>query len=481
MRIACVLITHLRAKVEMIRHPHLRDRPAVIVDRSGGRPLVVDHFPAAPGVSAGMTLEQALSRHADTVALEGDEASYRRVFHQVLTSLQGISDRVEGLEPGTAYVSLDGLADLYGGEARLVSTLLNSVPQYLNPRVGVGDARFSTFVAARTGRPGGATAVLPDVASFLAPHSIDLLPLPSDMKADMHRFGLHTMGDVASMGKEALTDQFGLPGKRAWSLSRGMDDRPLVPLKQEESVVEHISLPFSSTSMDLLQAAVDTLLRRAYSRPGMEGRYAGRVTLSCTIPGLPPWGRSFHLKGGAGSWERASRIIGDRLEADHPGGPVEEMSLNLADITGESGVQTGLLKDIRGGRESRLMEVERGLQALRKGSHALYRVVEVAPWHPAPEMRAMQVPIAPRGGEGMKPLSMPVPVKVQEGPDHRPVMVRLGKRWHGVARVEDLWSFDLWWMAEPISRTYYRVSLEDGRQATLFHDRRDGRWYRQGA
>ena len=481
MRIACVLITHLRAKVELERHPHLRDRPAVIVDRSRGRPLVVDHFPAAPGVSAGMTLEQALSRHADTVALEGDEASYRRVFHQVLTSLQGISDRVEVPEPGTAYVSLDGLADLYGGEARLVSTLLNSVPQYLNPRVGVGDARFPTFVAARAGRPGCATAVPPDVAPFLAPHSIDLLPLPSDMKADMHRFGLHTMGDVASMGEEALTDQFWLPGKRAWSLSCGMDNRPLVPLKQEESVVEHISLPFSSTSMDLLQAAVDTLLRRAYSRPGMEGRYVGKVTLSCTIPGLPPWDRAFHLKGGAGSWERASRIIGDRLEADHPGGPVEEMSLTLADITGESGVQTGLFHDLREDRRGRLLEAERRLVPRMDGKHALYRVVEVAPWHPAPEMRAMQVPIAPRGGEGLKPLSMPVPVEVREGPGHQPVMVRLGKQWHGVAQVEDTWSFDLWWMADPISRTYYRVSLEDGRQAALFHDQRDSLWYRQGS
>ena len=81
----------------------------------------------------------------------------------------------------------------------------------------------------------------------------------------------------------------------------------------------------------------------------------------------------------------------------------------------------------------------------------------------------------------MKPLSMPVPVEVREGPGHQPVMVRLGKRWHGVARVEDLWSFDLWWMAEPISRTYYRVSLEDGRQATLFRDRTGGCWFRQGA
>ena len=31
MKIACVLITRLRAKVEMRRRPDLRDRPAVIV------------------------------------------------------------------------------------------------------------------------------------------------------------------------------------------------------------------------------------------------------------------------------------------------------------------------------------------------------------------------------------------------------------------------------------------------------------------
>ena len=120
MRIACVLVTRLRAKVELRRQPHLKDRPSVIVDRSKGRPLVVDSLPAALGVTAGMTMEQALSRHTNTTVLEADEPSYRRVFHRILTSLQGISDRVEESELGTAYVRLDGLEDLYGGEARLV-------------------------------------------------------------------------------------------------------------------------------------------------------------------------------------------------------------------------------------------------------------------------------------------------------------------------------------------------------------------------
>ena len=134
MKVACVLVTHLRAKVEIRRHPHLRDRPAVIADRSGPRPVVVDHLPACRGVAAGMTLEQALSRQADAVVLEADDQSYRKVFNQMLASMQGISDRVERSDLGVAYAGLDGLEDMYGGEARLVNALLNSAPQDLTPR-----------------------------------------------------------------------------------------------------------------------------------------------------------------------------------------------------------------------------------------------------------------------------------------------------------------------------------------------------------
>ena len=148
MKVACVLVTHLRAKVELRRQPHLQATPAVIVDRSGGRPVVVDALPATAGVTPGMTLEEALSRHTNTTILEADEPAYQRVYQQVLTSLQGVSDRVEGPEPGTAYIRLDGLEELYGGEPRLVSALLNSVPEYLGPRVGVGHAKFPAFVAA---------------------------------------------------------------------------------------------------------------------------------------------------------------------------------------------------------------------------------------------------------------------------------------------------------------------------------------------
>ena len=135
MKVACLLITHLRAKVEMRRHPDLKSTPAVIVERSGGRAQVVDATPSANGVFPGITLQEALSIRPEALVLEADEPHYRRVFAQVLASLQGISDRVEGSELGTAYIRMDGLERLYGGEARLVNALLNAVPQNLAPRV----------------------------------------------------------------------------------------------------------------------------------------------------------------------------------------------------------------------------------------------------------------------------------------------------------------------------------------------------------
>ena len=483
MRVVCVLVTHLRAKVEMCRHPHLEGSPVLIVDRdpSRARAVVVDRFRSAPGVAAGMTLEQAVSRHANAVVLDADQPYYRRVFDQVLASLQGISDRVEGDELGTAYVRIDGLEGMYRGEAGVVSALLNAIPAYLNPRIGVADTKFPAFVAARECAAHGAFRVPDDVRAFLAPHTIDLLPVSVDVKGEMHRFGLLAMGAVAAMSRHTLTDRFGSDGGRAWELCNGIDDSPVVPLAFEESVVEHASLPFHSSSVEALFVAVDALLRRAYARPDMRGRYAGAAGLLCAASGWPSWEKSVRFKQPVGSWEKASPVVRGRLETDRPSTPVEDVTLTLSGFTGESGTQMGLLKDVRDDRRRRLVEADRRLQALMGGGHALHRIAEVAPWHPAPEMRVLQVPIDPSGRDDIRPLHTPKPVEVREGERGEPVSVQVGRRWQRVSRIDDRWTFDLWWLPEPVTRAYYRIDSGDGRRITLFHDRRDGCWYRQGA
>ena len=83
------------------------------------------------------------------------------------------------------------------------------------------------------------------------------------------------------------------------------------------------------------------------------------------------------------------------------------------------------------------------------------------------------------GPGGTKPMSLPVSVAVREGPEGGPAAVLLEEKWRRVARIDDLWCFDLWWMPEPLTRTYYRAGKEDGGEVTLFLDQRSDRWFRQ--
>ena len=284
MTLACVLITHLPARVEVRRWPDLKDRPVVIVDRTQGRPVTVDRLPAA-AASIGATLDEALSLHAGTVVLEADAPAYRAAFQRVLTALQGVSDRVEGAELGTVYVALDGLQEMYGGEARLVGSLLNAVPAYLTPRVGVAEGKFPALVAAYASAAHSAVKVPQNASAFLAPHPIGLLPVPAYVRAGMGRFGLRTLGDVGAMAREAMVDRLGSQGGLAWDLAHGIDHSWLRPMRHEETVVEQVALPSGAVSLDLLPTAVDTPLRRACARPLMRGRGGGgRAAPACALP-----------------------------------------------------------------------------------------------------------------------------------------------------------------------------------------------------
>ena len=125
---------------------------------------------------------------------------------------------------------------------------------------GVGDGKFPALVAASAGEPLAATVVPADAAAFLAPFPVGLLPVCSGVKAGMRRFGLGTLGEVASMRAGFLVEQFGQEGRRAWDLCRGVDEDPLVPSAFEEPIVESASLPFASASLGLLLGSLSVMI-----------------------------------------------------------------------------------------------------------------------------------------------------------------------------------------------------------------------------
>ena len=387
-----------------------------------------------------------------------------------------------GTELGTAYVRCDGLEGLFGGEAGVVSALLQAVPADLLPRVGMATAKFPAFVAARSSRPRGATTVPDDVRAFLAPQPIDLLPVPPHVKHELHRFGLHTLGAVAALGEQLLAERLGTGGPAGM----GVLHRDRRPARRPagggggDRRAHHAPLPLRR-QRDARRSGRHPAPARLRPAGTAAAGAPVRQNLRCAADRGPPWELSIQFKQPVGAWERASFAIRSRLAVDHPGFPVEEVSLTLSRITGAAATQPGLWPDVRADGQRGLVAAERRLQALLGGGHALYRIVSVAPWHPAPELRAMLVPLDPAGRDAMRPLHAPTPVAVQEGTAGEPVSLRVARRWQRIARIADRWAFDLWWLPAPITRDYYRIDAGDGRPVTLFRDRQDDRWYRQVA
>ena len=86
----------------------------------------------------------------------------------------------------------------------------------------------------------------------------------------------------------------------------------------------------------------------------------------------------------------------------------------------------------------------------------------------------------PARSRSIRALNDPELVKVREGEAGQPLSVRLGKSWRLVARTDDVWRIDdEWWRERPVSRLYYRVTLEDGVSLGLFNDLVSGEWSRQ--
>jgi hypothetical protein len=80
----------------------------------------------------------------------------------------------------------------------------------------------------------------------------------------------------------------------------------------------------------------------------------------------------------------------------------------------------------------------------------------------------------------LRSLNTPRPITVEADGTGRPLAVTVSRRKLAVEAHHETWRIDdEWWRPKPISRAYWRVSLEDGRVIDVYHDLAGGGWFRQ--
>ncbi|MBM3949602.1 MAG: hypothetical protein FJ312_10295 [SAR202 cluster bacterium] len=475
-RIACVLVTHLPAKAELRRNADLVGKPFIITQGTGSKQAVLDYSSEVRGIVAGMPLQEALSRCNGVRLVQADEPYYQRVFQAIVDALLQRSPVVEKADLGCAYVGLSGLEAMYGGEARLASALLSAVPSDLRPRVGIATGKFPAYIAATFGEPGRAVKVPDDVAGFLHDRSADLLPVSWKVKERLHTHGLHLIGQVVALGVGPLQAQFGSEGRRMWELACGVDASLLVPFKQEETVSEYMAFPTPSVSLPAVLVGVESLVGRAFSQPTLRGRSVRKTLIEAHLMGdNPPWVRDFVFKEPVSSKERAYAPLKAMFEVAKLPAPLEDMRLTLMGLTGDKGLQSSLLMDVR--RHDQLRESFAQLAVRLRKEPPIFYIRDAERDSIVPESRRVLVPV---GHSTVRAVNEPVPVEVWRDLHGRPTDVVMGRDRIPVASILDTWEVNAyWWRPSAVARRYWRIVLDSGDSFDVFHDPATGQWHRQ--
>lgn len=230
------------AAVEQRDRPELRGRPVIVGGLSHRGVVSTASYEARPfGVHSAMPMEQARKLCPQAVFLPPDFQRYSEASARIMEVFSRFSPTVEPLSLDEAFLDLTGTEGLFGPPEAAAQTLKEEVRNAtagLTVSVGVAPCKFVAKVASDLQKPDGLTVVRPgEVLSFLAPLEVQRLwgVGPKTLPL-LHRLGLFTMGDVATADAGWLERRLGSLGPHLHALSRGEDDREVLPERDAKSI-----------------------------------------------------------------------------------------------------------------------------------------------------------------------------------------------------------------------------------------------------
>ncbi len=423
------------------------------------------------GVERGMARRAAESLIPGAVVLERNRPDDARRFEPLVELVESFVPRVEVAEPGLVFVAIEGAIRFYGDESTLAGLIAKELDRRFGPgcRIGVASTAFAARIAAALASTDPVCVV--DDRRFLSVQDLGVLP-NRDLVDTFRWLGFATLGDLASLPREAIASRFGQVGIDAHRLASG-ESLPVAPrtipadLVVEELFEEPLEiLEQVAFAARMLGVRLMTALQRAGVAPHVlevEVESKEGETRTRTWRSSDPFTEESVI-------ERVFWQVRGWVEAaGGPVGGVTRLRVTPLEISGE-GRQLGFLEDT-----AAILEAERAITRLRsivgpdrvltahpQGGRDPVERVRWSAWGeetPTPE----RDPAAPWPGRTPGPapaLVPPDPVPFTIDWDRGiPVRVRLRSRWVEVLSWAGPWrSTGRWWQQEGDADRYQVVT-----------------------
>jgi DNA polymerase-4 len=334
------------AAVEQLLDPRLRGRPVLV---GGGIVLAASYEARAHGIRAPMPVREALRLCPEAVTVDGSFDRYLDFSAQVMAILEDATPVIEQISIDEAFLDVRGTTHLLGSPSRIGREIRERVRVEvgLPLSVGIASTKFLAKIASARAKPDGLVVVETGTElDFLHPLPVEAMwGVGRVTAANLHRFGICTIGDLAAVPAGALASALGSgSGGALHALAWNRDPRQVRGGRRAGSVGSQQALGRGLTDPDELAVVVLGLADRVGRRLRKKQRSGSTISLRVRFPGPRLKSRSHTLPAPTSSTAALSELGGVLLGRAIEGQvePVTLVGLSVSNLTTSESLQLEL-------------------------------------------------------------------------------------------------------------------------------------------
>jgi len=259
------------AAIEQRDNPELRGKP-LVVGGTGNRGVVAAASYEARrfGIRSAMPMSEANRRCGSLEKVRPRMAHYREVSRQVFGVFREFTPVVEGLSLDEAFLDVTASLKLFGTGAAIGRRIKTRIHEStaLTASVGVAENKLVAKIASDLDKPDGLVVVSRGtLRSTLDPLPAAVVPgIGRETLTRLKAAGLETLRDIREADDAILDGLFGRYARKMRERAAGIDDRPVVPHRDEKSISAEETFDSDLTEPDAMYARLLALTERTAMR-----------------------------------------------------------------------------------------------------------------------------------------------------------------------------------------------------------------------
>lgn len=229
------------ASVEQRDNPELRGKPVVVGGVSNRGVVAAASYEVREfGVRSAMPIREALRRCPDLIRVAPRMSRYKEVSAEIFGVFRQFTPLVEGLSLDEAFLDVTASHTLHGTGIDIARSIKQTINERtgLTASVGVAENKLVAKIASDLNKPDGLAVITADnCQEQLDPLPVSVIPgIGKHTLGRLHKVGIRTVVDLRLAHDRDLEPIFGRYARRTRDRAAGIDSRPVVPSREEQSI-----------------------------------------------------------------------------------------------------------------------------------------------------------------------------------------------------------------------------------------------------